>query len=343
MRSFPTSFSYNFLIPANSNKHLNKLCQSDIDKDWTLFTDGIFAWTLQTYLMLRKCIIPVTYSCEPKTNCINVGHVAYLNTLNPRPDIFTVALQADYPRLSWAQIHIIQNQLQIKNKKTYWVPHWFQPGLIPRELARNEVMCVAYAGRLSMFAGKEEELVEELRKIGLEFRVLNKNNWNDFSEVDVLLAVRSFNKKIYRTKPPTKLFNAWFSEIPLIAGNDSAYSQVGIPGKDYIIATKKNDIIEAICKLKSDSTYYQEIVKNGKKCRRRYTRAEIKQMWIELLSTSVYNHYHDWISNGKKNYVEWQYKVMQDKIVRIFRGNAKKAIKNLLGQKLLDKIRMNFR
>ncbi len=66
-------------------------------------------------------------------------------------------------------------------------------------------------------------------------------------------------------------------------------------------------------------------------------------MWIELLSTSVYDHYQDWISKGKKNYLGWRFRVVNDKIVRIFRGNVNKAIKYLLGQKLLDKIRMNFR
>ena len=135
--------------------------------------------------------------------------------------------------------------------------------MIPRDPARDHVECVAYAGNPHNLAGSASAWSSALNRKGIEFRCLGPDSWNDCSRVDILVGVRSFSKSRHKSKPASKLVNAWHARIPLIGGFDSAFEQIGRPGRDYIRVRSLDDAVEAICKLRDDRDLYRSIVDSG--------------------------------------------------------------------------------
>src|ERR1700685_2285754 len=253
-----------FVVPAARSLPLDSLRALDVRADWRELGHGEYSWCLQTFLELRDRGWPVELAHVPRPDRVNLVHVGHMTTVKPPADAFIVAVQADYPHVGWAQAHVVQNRRQEKSKGSFWVPHWPQPGIVPRSPDRGDsVRCVAYAGVGCWLAGGERPWAIAIEKLGIEFRRLRPENWNDYSTVDVLSAIRSFGRTRHDTKPPSKLFNAWHAGIPLVAGYDSAFEQVGRPGVDYCRVAAMEEAIEAIRPLRDDPAYYRSIVTAG--------------------------------------------------------------------------------
>jgi hypothetical protein len=335
--------TFNFLVPASSDSELQEWCRLDLDKDWRTFTKGELNWSLFTYLSLRSSGLDISCARNFVPNCVNLGHAAYLACLSPRPDAFVVSLQADYRRLSWADLHVVQNKSQIENRHMFWLPHWPQPGLVPRAPSRQCVKHVAYAGRSSMLAGFAEEWRRDLSSIGLQFRMLDPANWNDFSDIDILLAIRSLDTRDYRTKPPTKLFNAWLAGVPLVAGNDCAFSQIGTPSEDYICVTSKAGALEAMKRLKEDAAFYSRLVARGTERANEFSREKITEAWVRLLSTDVQNHFSRWRLSRHRRSALWRWRVFRSHASRVVRDVGRKVITTTMGEAALNRWRLRFR
>ena len=51
---------------------------------------------------------------------------------------------------------------------------------------------------------------EKLKDLGLNWQVVSRDRWNDYSNVDAIFAVRNFKQASdYKWKPASKLVNAW--------------------------------------------------------------------------------------------------------------------------------------
>ncbi len=334
---------FNFIVRADSDAHLQRLCAKDIDHDWYLFMNGELSWSLQTYLLLRRAGCPVTCSRDLVPECINLGHASSLDLLQPRSDAFVVSLQADFPRVAWANMHIVQNQLQARGETAHWIPHWPQPGLIGRDSSRDSVSCVAHAGLVWMLAGTPEEWNRDLAPFGCEFRNLSAERWDNLSAVDILLAIRSFDHRTYRTKPPTKLLNAWQAGIPLVAGNDSAFTQIGTPGVDYLQVTSRKEAIIAIRRLKEDRALYKSIVEHGRRRAADYSRDRLINLWMELLTTQVSEQYRRWLAGDRESKFAWQYRVLRTQIVRNVRRGTRRFVQRVFGTEIVNRVRLRFR
>ncbi len=117
--------------------------------------------------------------------------------------------------------------------------HWPQPDLIPRDPGARRL-----GGKMRAFFGAEECIANEmhseewaatLRDLGLQWHFVKPEKWHDFSEVDVVVAIRDFvGNHRYGNKPPTKLFNAWRAGVPAILGRESAYHQQWRRSLDYL-------------------------------------------------------------------------------------------------------------
>jgi hypothetical protein len=208
---------------------------------------------------------------------------------------FIVCVRADYPKRLWAHYHLVQNKNQLSSKSSY-IPHWVQPGLVKQNKYRSNVFTVAYAGQPSNgnMAGTPDTWKRLLEPYQIKFITLSNGKWHDLSSVDVLIGIRSFDKKEYNTKPPTKLFNAWHAGIPLIAGNDSAYKQVGTPGEDYLIATSPSEALNTILELRNNKELYRRITENGAKKALNYSEEKIAECWEKILVGPVMGRYQQW-------------------------------------------------
>lgn len=269
----------NFVIPPCSKFGMEELEEVDIDRSWRLFTKGVYVWGLQTYLILKqRGNVPVTLSTRMLPGRVNLVHGAYLVELDPDPDAYVVALQADYPRVAWADLHVVQNQRQV-GRRALWIPHWPQPGLIGRDPGRSGVRTIGFAGVGCYRPGGLRQWATRLAEIGCELVTLGPERWNDFSGVDVVLGIRRFGRHRFNRKPPTKLFNAWLAGTPLVAGHDSAFEQVGHPGEDYLRVATMEEGMAAIAALKRDPSLYARLVDRGRHNAQRFTRGRIARDW----------------------------------------------------------------
>ncbi|HEY7090387.1 MAG TPA: glycosyltransferase [Tepidisphaeraceae bacterium] len=315
------------MVPHSLPAELDRLLTCDVDRDWGNFVDGSMIWSLQTYLLLRSSGLPVTCSDELKPNVINLGHEPEMEAMRAREDAFLVSMQADYPRHGWAQLHVLQNQSQVTDERCEWIPVWPQPGLIPRDPSRVGVKCVAHTGRAYYLAGGEQKWIEALGKLACEFRLLNETRWNDRSQVDVIVAIRSFDRNRYDRKPPSKLIDAWHSGVPMIAGWDSAFEQIATPGIEYLRADSLDAAVEAIRRLQSDRELYDRLVQRGKTRAAEFSRDAVRQRWISFLTNKAVPHFRRWINRGALSRFAWRGRVIYSKSVRRVRGIAKSLIR----------------
>jgi hypothetical protein len=289
------------VLPADSPVDPRQAPHLDVDRDRSLFADGVYAWTLQTFAVLhQRGRVPVTTGFEFRPEAINVAHASQLADVWPQSAAFVVCVRGDYRPVSWAQMHVVQNQLQA-GPRALWLPHWPQPGLIGRQRRRNAVETVAFAGRGYYLAGNRHDWEAAIGALGCRFEVLPAERWHDLSSVDVLLAIRSFDERRWQTKPPTKLLNAWHARIPLIGGQDSAYAQVGEPGIDYLTANSMAEALEWIRVLRHDPNRYRDIVTAGAERGRAFTREAIASAWEHLLLSTITQEFARWRSKPRRS------------------------------------------
>jgi hypothetical protein len=289
----------NFMVPKDNVADLDMLRNGDVDRLWELFGSGRFCWTLQTYLILKRMSGPYRYclSCDYREDAINIVHPSLSERLGPTWKHFVVSAQADRPRNYMAHFHIVQNKAQ-EDLVSAYVPLWPQANLIRRDSRREHVENVAFAGLPVNTELAANRIEHDLGPMGLKFVGLNQKNWNDLSKVDILMGVRSFSKKAHYRKPPSKLINAWHAGIPFVGGYDSAFSQVGVPGEDYIRVLHYEEMLAELRRLMADRQYYLGFVANGYRKTSTFTRAAIARQWISILERRVIPRFQDWLNSG---------------------------------------------
>ena len=203
LQNFPPTYFY---IP----KHFwPAYIPQNIEENWSGFGLGIYAWTLQTYLRLNADNFPCQLVDTPPTEGIILAHRNALQIhrppLKPGPNLLLICLKAESLPCPYAQLHIVQNPVEsLTLNHSYFLPHWPQPGLIPRNPARGDrIETVAFFGHANNLAPelKHPDWAKQLQEIRLQWRpVINTNRWdnhqtlntrwNDYSQIDVVVAVR---------------------------------------------------------------------------------------------------------------------------------------------------------
>ncbi|MFC3694915.1 hypothetical protein ACFOWB_22065 [Chenggangzhangella methanolivorans] len=264
-------------------------------------SQGDLCWSLQTYLNLAQwTYLPVSCSNRLRDDAINFVHSDQLGKIGGRSSAFVVCLRADYPARRWAHHHIVQNKLQASATATY-LPLWAQPGLIKRSGGRKSVETAAYVGQT--FNGNLAADAVFWRKafasIDLEFLTPPREAWHDFSGVDILVGVRSFDRRRYPTKPPSKLINAWRAEVPFIGGFDSAYEQVGRPGQDFLQARTVEGVMQAAFVLKHDRSAYERLVETGRAAAEAFSEESLCSRWTSVIRKVIEPRYERWLAGAR--------------------------------------------
>lgn len=284
------------------------------DTYWVGFRRGIYCWTLQTYLHLKASGFPCELVGSLPNEGIVVSHWDSLpEDFQPGPKLLVVCIQADRARHPYAQVHIVQNPKGLLTKLMllgdkyllpggrYYMPLWSQPELIPRNSARGDRF-----ENIAFFGLKENLLPElqspswqeQLEALGLRWQVVSRfESWNDYSDVDAILAVRSFGHQDYIWKPATKLYNSWHAGVPAILGSESAYQAERKSELDYIEVTSLSKVISALKRLRDDKSLRQAMIENGQ-IRAQETQPErIVARWRTLLIDQIIPEYEAWISS----------------------------------------------
>lgn len=240
------------------------------------FRLGAYSWTLQTYLYLKADGFPcfLTGDC-PTEGIVFAGRSAFPEKMQPGARLLAIVHQGDKWRHPYAQLHVVQNrQDSILMRPSslwqgYYMRHWPQPGLIPRDGTRgSRFENIGYFGRVENLAAelRAPSWQDRLSGLGLRWQgATDPQDWNDYSNVDALLAVRKFDPDSkYYQKPATKLFQAWHAGVPAILGCESAYQGERQSELDYIEVSSAAEAIAALKRLRDDREFRQAMVENGR-------------------------------------------------------------------------------
>jgi hypothetical protein len=251
----------------------------DADIHWSGFKNAmlnsplgnsVYCWTLQTYLRLKTDGFPCKLTGIIPNEGIILAHRSSLPfNLIPKPKQLIVCLKADHEQHPYAQLQVVQNPQDTKTvRDSYYISLWSQPGLIPRDLARGDRFeNIAYFGIEKNLAPelRDSSWSEQLKSLGLRWLIASQERWNDYSDIDGIVAVRNFSdRESYNFKPATKLYNAWHAGVPAILGCDSAFQTERQSELDYLEVASVNDTIVALQRLRDDKELRYAMMENGR-------------------------------------------------------------------------------
>jgi hypothetical protein len=190
------------------------------------------------------------------------------------------------------------------------VHYWPQARLIPRNPERGDRFeNIAFVGKKEQFL-KAHDLPEQIEKLGLNWRMIPRDKWHDYSEIDAIVAVRetAIGSNIpahlsTNRKPASKLLNAWSAGVPAILSPDSAYQDIRKSHLDFIEARTVPEILRGLRQLTSDPLLRRSMVENGKKRAEEFTLEKRVDMWIEILKRQIIPRYHLWTQS--RYYRRW--------------------------------------
>jgi len=287
---------------------LEGLERLDPETDWREFVRGERVWILQTYLRLRQADYPVRLADEPPSTGLVVFHAkqrralrrAFVRGSQRAPRSLLVGVRADNHQPLIADFEILQNGRWVSPNR-FSVPHWPQSALRPRDAARGtRIERVGFKGFNQSLAApfRDPAWVEALQRrqltwvqdaVNFSGRSTNSNEleWNDYTSIDLLLAVRPPDRNLWTSKPATKLINAWRAGVPALLGAEWAYRELRHSELDYLEVTGLTDALDAIERLRADPALYHAMIRNGQRRAETFTVAAITARWAEILYESV--------------------------------------------------------
>jgi len=256
-------------------------------------------WIYQTWEELRDdCDIELVGEM-PKAGII-VTLANFLHTgFRASAGQFIVAVVADFVPHPGAQVQVLQNVAHARRfPGGIFMPHWPQLNLMPRDPARGDRLeTIAFFGDRPNIAPEllTDAFAERLKKeASVRLEVRGSDCWHDYSDVDVVIAVRSFSVARHLHKPATKLYNAWLAGVPMIGGVDSAFMTEATDGVDYLVARTPDELISHLKLLKSQPVLRQGLVEAGNKRAKAHSREAMKQRWKDLCEKELPERYRKW-------------------------------------------------
>lgn len=287
-----------FVMPSGVS--VERLRQLDPDRDWTDMRLGRERWVVQPYARLLRRGWKVSLgSGIPSTGLVVYHKETHRDMLRRLPrggDAVLVACRADFRSADEADFEVLQNGWYEDGVRTFFVPFWPQPGMIPRDPARGHtVENVAFKGHignlLPTLHAPEFQRFLSANGMRLVLDTLGERDtsipvpaaWHDYSAVDVVLAVRPTGGREHTHKPATKLYNAWLAGVPAVLSPDYAYRELRRSELDYIEVDSADAAREALLRLKHDPDLYAAMVANGQRRGRDFTVEAITDRWEKLL------------------------------------------------------------
>lgn len=265
---------------------------------------GVLNWSLQAFLGLQEAGFPCQLVSSIPDKGIIIAHKdCWPARVQPSRHQLFVCIKADRSLYPFAQVHIVQNRhddiLSIPwySRHVHYMDHFPQAGLIPRRSARGtELASAAYMGTLPELEScfQSPRWTDDLRAIGVRWMQKPYRQWTDYSDVDVVFAVRRFQGRRHARKPATKLVNAWLAGAPAILGPESAYRDLRKSDLDFIEASDYDGALEAVRRLKNDPQLFAAMVENGLGRAREYTREKVIASWEKLIRGSLFLELDRW-------------------------------------------------
>jgi hypothetical protein len=265
-------------------------------------------WTWLTYMRVKQAGIECELTDKfPREGVVVSAACSIPLMLRTPPQVCHVCAVADAPPRFYPQIQVFQNAKQLEQYSSsfaipflHHIPHWAQPDLVPRNAGRGEAFVnIGFVGAKNQMA---PELVSEacrkrFEDLGLQWTAVHKD-FNDYSEIDCLVGIRSFDGRSYDFKPASKLVNAWLAGVPAVLGPESAYREAGRPGENYLEVGSLEDFFAALQALKANPALRAKLVSSGRQKVPNYSDAAITKKWVELLTVHAPAVHARWSGKG---------------------------------------------
>lgn len=300
-----------FFLPGEED--LEALRGIDPDSDWRELARGERAWILQTWLRLRRAGLPVRLLGD-EAEALPVGlvvfHAKHRKAVAaryrelPRSEAakrVLVGVRADNRQPLIADLEILQNGCYADGERRFAVPHWPQAGLVPRDPARGTAIeRIGYKGFTANLhtALRAQLWWDFLIERGIHWVTDNvafngartdvgSLAWNDYSELDVVVALRPPDPGLHTGKPATKLVNAWRAGVPAILGPETAYRELRESPLDYLEAATLVEAQEAVDRLVGDPDLYRRMVEHGRRRARGFDFPAVTAAWRKLVTEAL--------------------------------------------------------
>ena len=251
------------------------------------------SWLFQTWVALRETDCAPAFVHEIPATGIVVTLTGLLpGNFRAPTGLFVAGIVADGLPHPGAHLQIVQNSRHARMLLgSVFMPHWPQPGLLPRDPARGDTLeKVAFFGPPENLAAelRDPRWLEELRRrTGVTLEIHGPDRWHDYSDVDVVLAVRDFSRRRQLHKPAAKLYNAWLAGVPFVGGNDSAYASDGRPGRDYLVARSPDEVLLHLQQMAKNSALRRQLVGRGHESGKKFTPESITARWRTMLADDL--------------------------------------------------------
>jgi hypothetical protein len=306
-----------FYIPASAFRHEAPPARLADYREWVHRAHvrhfsgvGKFNWILQTHLHLVARGLPSRLSETMPREGVVITHRYFLpDAFKPNARQLIVCTLADKEepgssgRHPFAQLHALQNPLDpmLREPSELWparfIPFWTQIDLVPRAPERGDRFeHAAFFGIETNLAPelKAPAFTEALRERGMTFSLVSRQQWHDYSAVDVVLAIRSFDGETYHWKPATKLFNAWRAGVPAIVGPDSAYEAARKGPLDFLRADSVGELHAALRRLADSPSLRREMAANGRERAREIEDDAVVRAWQALIADDALPRWRRW-------------------------------------------------
>jgi hypothetical protein len=268
------------------------------------YKEGAYVWTVKTYGALAGG----GFSCRltdrlPEEGIIVTHRQSLPNEIVPNERQLFVCIVADFYRHPYAQLHLVQNPRDpmLKRPSQIWpasfLPTWPEAGLIRRDPARGDAFVnVSYYGLPQRLAPqlRTPRFARLLQEQGFDFQIIDRHHWNDYSDTDAVLAVRSFAKVSFHKYPSSKLHNSWIAGVPALLGRESAYQAERRNAYDYFEVTSVADTLRTLERLRSDPALRAAIARNCVERAAEVSEERTAARWVEFLLTLAVPAYHAW-------------------------------------------------
>jgi hypothetical protein len=261
-------------------------------------------WSVQTYMLLRQRGLGVHLASSPVPGRISIAPYYCLNPKELSYNSYVVAVFHDCARPEICEQWLVLNPSQVSDQRHHYIPHWPQPNLKPRDVSRGTLV------ENLVFKGRDYNLDDifrtpsflgQLEALGIRLVTSSEqperqfDEWRDYSEADVVLAVRNNTHYDISRKPPLKLINAWFAGCPAILGPEPAYQWLRKSELDYIEVRTPDQAIAALKQLRDNPKLYAAMVENGFRRAQEFTPNQTAHYWRKLLAEPITAGYEQWL------------------------------------------------
>jgi len=283
---------------------LEELERLDPERDWRELVRGERVWILKTFLHLRAAGHPVRLAAAAPRSGLVVFHAKQRGALARSlaaqglrvPRSVLIGVRGDLRQPMIADFEILQSA-RWAGPRRFAVTHWPQGGLVPRDPARGQrIERVAFKGFAANLAAsfRAAAWADELARRGLTWRAdsvafaglatdQGALDWNDYSQVDLVVAVRPPDRRLWTSKPATKLINAWRAGVPAILGPEHAYRELRRSPLDYLEVESAAEALAAIDRLRENSALYRAMALRGLERAAEVTVEAVTWRWAQVL------------------------------------------------------------